>query len=361
MGSPSLDVVIPCLNEDQTILAAVTSAHKELELAGIQDFKVWVADNGSTDNTLAILKAATHLKNLRVIHVGIRGYGAALHWGIMTSQADYVLFADADMSYPFSNIGRLGEKLKSSPDLILGSRLRGNIQSGAMPFLNRYLGTPVLTFLIRNFYGLKTSDCNSGMRVVRKKFYEQLKMKSPGMEWASELLLKSALNGVHYVEVPIEFHKDQRNRPPHLARWPDGWRHLKTIILFKPSMLYPFFFVFLGLGWAFLNTSFPVASFFMLLAGSLFLGILEAHLLFTCLESSETFISKLLKKFRVVPLTGIVSLVLFSGILFLPDRNLGTKMLLGSIINILLLWAFSIESIKTQALARLPNKLIDSP
>ena len=127
-------------------------------------FEILVADNGSTDGTIEILKK---IKNIKVVNVPVGGYGAALHWGIMKSSGDYVLYADADLSYPFANIIKFKDKIDSNPDLILGSRIKGNIEKGAMPFLHRYLGTPVLTFLIRVFYRIPTTDTNSGMRMVK--------------------------------------------------------------------------------------------------------------------------------------------------------------------------------------------------
>jgi len=130
-------------------------------------FEVIVADNGSTDGTLKILKA---IKNIRVINVPVKGYGAALHWGIMRARGKYIIFADADLSYPFSNIEKFKSKIGGNPDLVLGSRFKGKIATGGMPFLHRYLGTPLLTFLIRLIYKIPTTDCNSGMRMVKKKF-----------------------------------------------------------------------------------------------------------------------------------------------------------------------------------------------
>jgi hypothetical protein len=122
-------------------------------------------------------------------------------------------------------------------DFVLGSRLGGEIEPGAMPFLNRYLGTPALNLAIFLFFGLKTTDCNSGMRLLRTAFYRRLPMRAPGMEWASELIIKSRIMGARYAEIPIRLRRDQRGRPPHMRRWRDGWRHLKTIVLLSPNRL----------------------------------------------------------------------------------------------------------------------------
>ncbi|MGE0631935.1 MAG: glycosyltransferase family 2 protein, partial [Pseudobdellovibrionaceae bacterium] len=145
--------------------------------------------------------------------------------------SEFVIFADADMSYPFVAVPDLIAPLREKKsDFVLGSRLGGTIEKGAMPWLNRNLGTPVLTFLLRNIYSLPTSDCNSGMRAFRKSTYENLKLSCPGMEYASEMLIRVAQTKTSYSEVPIHFRKDQRSRPPHLKRWQDGWRHLRFIL-----------------------------------------------------------------------------------------------------------------------------------
>src|SRR5689334_9723526 len=164
MNKKSFSIVIPCLNEEKTILSAIKSAQKYAKKSFSSDFEIIVADNGSTDRTLSILRK---IKNIRIVNVPIRGYGAALHWGIMGAKGRNVLFADADLSYPFENIKKFEKTISDSPDLVLGSRIKGKIQKGAMPFLHRYLGTPILTILIRILYKIPTTDCNSGMRMVR--------------------------------------------------------------------------------------------------------------------------------------------------------------------------------------------------
>jgi len=280
-----LSFVIPCLNEEKTIERAVLAASQAGRKNIPGRFEVIVADNGSTDGSVKKVKKQ---KIARLVHVPVRGYGAALHWGILKAKGEYVLYADADLSYDFGEARKFVKLLDKDFDLILGSRIKGKIDDEAMPFLNRYLGTPFLTFLIRLIYGVKTSDCNSGMRMVKKSFYKTLHMRNSGMEWASELLLKTALRKGRYTEVPINFHKDQRGRPPHLLRWADGWRHFKAIALLKPNFLAVFLAVFLALAVFSLPKSFGVAFFFGLLAGTLLLSLSALKMLQFAIEGTAS-------------------------------------------------------------------------
>ncbi len=237
MNDIKISAVIPCLNEAKTISDVVKEALSGIEMSGLSG-EVVVADNGSTDGSQDLARSA----GARVISVPQRGYGAALHYGILEARGTFVILGDADMSYDFTLIPRFKNYIleideKHTMDFVLGSRLGGQIDEGAMPFLNQYLGTPVLNLVIFLFFGLKTSDCNSGMRLIRSEFYRKLPMRAPGMEWASELIIKSKIMNSRYSEVPIRLRKDQRGRPPHLRRWRDGWRHLKTIVLLSPNRL----------------------------------------------------------------------------------------------------------------------------
>ncbi len=219
-------VVIPCLNEEQTLGAVVSEALRGLKGVPVPS-EVIVADNGSTDRSRQIAEEL----GARVVSVPQRGYGAALDAGIRAARYEWAIYGDADGSYPFSELAAVVEPLAASEaDLVLGSRLGGTIEAGAMPFLNRWLGTPVLSFLIRWLFGAPVSDCNSGMRAIRVSVYEGLEVRSPGMEFASELLIRAFERKVRYAEVPISFRKDLRNKPPHLKRWRDGWRHLRFIL-----------------------------------------------------------------------------------------------------------------------------------
>jgi hypothetical protein len=231
MNLPQVSVVIPCLNESETLELCIREALEAFQKSGLSG-EVVVADNGSTDNSREIAERAGAV----VVPVKRRGYGAALHGGILGARGELVVFGDADCSYPFSELSKLIAPLqKGEADFVLGSRLQGTIESGAMPLLNRHIGTPVLSCAIRQLHGLPTSDCNSGMRAFRRADYEALDLRCPGMEYASEMLVRLARSGLRYKEVTIGFRKDRRSRPPHLKRWRDGWRHLRYILGTAPA------------------------------------------------------------------------------------------------------------------------------
>lgn len=230
-----VSVVIPCLNEAKTIADVVREAKAGLEACGsaVEWSEVVVSDNGSDDGSQALARAA----GARIVDAPVRGYGAALHWGTAQSKGDYVLTADADKSHDLMLLPRFVEAMeRERADLLLGSRLAGEIRPGAMHFLHRYVGTPALNVAIRLCFGLRTSDCNSGMRMVRREFYRSLGMRCSGMEYSSEILLKTALRRGRYAEIPIHVRPDERGRPPHLRRWRDGWRHLKSIVMLAPNV-----------------------------------------------------------------------------------------------------------------------------
>jgi glycosyltransferase involved in cell wall biosynthesis len=240
-----LSVVIPCLNEATTIAAVIQEALLGLEHSELTG-EVVVADNGSTDGSQILATQA----GARVVNVPQRGYGAALHYGILSAWGKFVIIGDADLSYDFSLIYRFRDFVLEideahTMDVVLGSRFKGDIEPGAMPILNRYLGTPALNLAIFLFFGFETSDCNSGMRVMRTEFYRRLPMRAPGMEYATELIIKSMIFKARYAEVPINLRRDQRGRRPHMRPWRDGWRNLKNIVLLSPTRLIflPAFFV----------------------------------------------------------------------------------------------------------------------
>lgn len=227
-------VVIPCLNEAATLDKALDLAKALIEKFD-GDGELVVADNGSTDGSQEIATAC----GARVVNADRKGYGFALLTGISAAQGDVIVMGDADATYDFREAEPLVRSvLNKECDLAMGSRLRGNIEKGAMPFLHRYLGTPVLTFLIRLFFGIKISDCNCGMRAFSKVAFEKMHLISGGMEFASEMLIKSAIVGLRVKETPISLHKDIRDREPHLHTWRDGWRHLRFILLMAPHVVF---------------------------------------------------------------------------------------------------------------------------
>lgn len=233
-----VSIVIPCLNEQET-LPLVLERIEQLRRVSFQQrpLEVLVVDNGSTDRSVEI--ALTH--KARVVHCAERGYGAALRCGIQQAIYDIVAFADADNTYDFLELPKLLEMVEQGYDLVIGSRLRGRIEPGAMPFLHRYLGTPVLNWVINHLHGTgdyQTSDCNSGFRCFRKQAFLSWNVQSRGMEFASEMLVKALRARARIAEVPISLRRDLRHRTPHLRRWRDGMRHLLQVLLEAPHFFF---------------------------------------------------------------------------------------------------------------------------
>ncbi len=239
--SPEFSIVIPCLNEAKTLPIVLEKAFGAFKRLGIQG-EVVVADNGSEDDSVKI--AGKH--GARVVHCAEKGYGNALKGGFHAAKGKYMIMGDADDSYNFEEIDGFAENLRGGFDLVMGSRFKGHIQKGAMPFLHRYLGTPVLTFLLNLFFGTKISDCNCGMRGLSKSVFEELKLEAEGMEFASEMIIKAGIMHLKIKEIPVTLYKDKRDRKPHLNTWRDGWRHLKFMLLYAPNFLfiYPGIFAF---------------------------------------------------------------------------------------------------------------------
>lgn len=230
---PQLSIVIPCLNEEVTLAKAIGFA-KEAIVQARMPGEVIVADNGSTDRSIAIAER----EGARVVHVAKRGYGFALIAGFSAARGQYLVMGDADGTYDFREAVAFLADLNAGADIVMGSRLRGHIAEGAMPWLHRHLGTPVLSRLIRTFFGVRISDCNCGMRALKKSAFEWLAPVSGGMEFASEMLIKAGLYGLKVTERPCSLLKDTRNKPPHLRTWRDGWRHLRFILLFAPHVIF---------------------------------------------------------------------------------------------------------------------------
>jgi glycosyltransferase involved in cell wall biosynthesis len=228
-----LSIVLPCLNEAETVATCVDKAAGFLvrhKVAG----EVVIADNGSTDGSQAI--AAEH--GGRVIAVPGRGYGAALQGGIRAARGRYVIMADADDSYDLSDLSPFLDKLRAGFELVMGNRFRGGIKAGAMPPLHRYLGNPVLSGLGRLFFHTPARDFHCGIRGFSRDAIERLDLQTTGMEFASEMVVKAGLHGLRVAEVPTTLSPDGRSRPPHLRSWRDGWRHLRFLLLYSPRWLF---------------------------------------------------------------------------------------------------------------------------
>lgn len=228
-----VSVVLPCLNEHETLGVCIAKAMAALNDADLSG-EVIVADNGSTDGSVEIAQAA----GARVVHVEQRGYGNALKGGIQAARGLYVVMADSDDSYDFRHIPRFVEQLRKGHDLVMGNRFRGGIKDGAMPFLHRYLGNPVLTAIGRLFFGSSARDFHCGLRAFRKDSYHSMDIRSTGMEFASEMVVKASLLRMSVSEVPTTLSPDGRSHSPHLRTWHDGWRHLRFLLMYSPRWLF---------------------------------------------------------------------------------------------------------------------------
>jgi glycosyltransferase involved in cell wall biosynthesis len=232
---PGLDLTIlmPCLNEAETLAFCVRQAVQAIADSGVAG-EVVVADNGSTDGSQAIAVA----EGARVVDVPVRGYGAALLAGIQAARGKYVLMADADASYHFEHLPRFLPKLNEGYALVMGNRFAGSIEPGAMPPLHRYLGNPVLSTIGRVFFRIPVRDFHCGLRAFDRERILALNLRTTGMEFASEMVVKASLAGYRLAEVPTTLSPDGRNRPPHLRSWRDGWRHLRFLLLYSPRWLF---------------------------------------------------------------------------------------------------------------------------
>jgi glycosyltransferase involved in cell wall biosynthesis len=228
-----LTVVMPCLNEAETVAACVAKAARFIAENGISG-EVVVADNGSTDGSQRLAEQA----GARVVDVAEKGYGNALMGGILAARGKYVIMGDADDSYDFSHLMPFVAELRNGADLVMGNRFSGGIEPGAMPPLHRYLGNPVLSFVGRLFFRSPIGDFHCGLRGFRRQSALDLNLQATGMEFASEMVVKATLAKQRVCEVPTTLAKDGRNRPPHLRSWRDGWRHLRFLLLFSPRWLF---------------------------------------------------------------------------------------------------------------------------
>lgn len=228
-----LTILMPCLNECETLGQCVVDAQDFLRAASISG-EVLVADNGSTDGSQDIALA----NGARVVCVSERGYGAALRGGIAEACGDYVIMGDADSSYDFKNLGKFVDQLRAGADLVIGNRFQGGIDEGAMPFLHKYLGNPILSFIGRLFFKIKIGDFHCGLRGFVREKIVNLNLHTSGMEFASEMIVSASLANYNLVEVPTRLRRDGRLRPPHLRTWRDGWRHLSFLLAYSPNWLF---------------------------------------------------------------------------------------------------------------------------
>ncbi len=228
-----LTILMPCLNEAETLEICITKALGYLKKSGIAG-EVLIADNGSTDGSQDIAEKL----GARVVPVPEKGYGAALLGGIAAARGRFIIMGDADDSYEFSELDAFVSRLRDGADLVMGNRFQGGISAGAMPPLHRYLGNPVLSFLGRLFFRIKVGDFHCGLRGFNAKTIRELDLRTTGMEFASEMVVRCSLAGLRIEEVPTTLKPDGRSRPPHLRSWRDGWRHLKFLLMYNPRWLF---------------------------------------------------------------------------------------------------------------------------
>ncbi len=231
--APELTILMPCLDEAEGIGRCVDAARAFLDRDRIAG-EILVADNGSTDGSVDV--ALAH--GARVVRVTERGYGSALMGGIRAARGAYVIAGDADGSYDFAHLDTFVARLRAGADVVIGNRFEGGIAPGAMPFLHRWLGNPVLSFLGRLFFAIPIGDFHCGLRGFRRERILALGLRAPGMEFASEMIVRAALAGLHVAEVPTTLAPDLRSRRSHLRTWRDGWRHLRFLLLLSPRWLF---------------------------------------------------------------------------------------------------------------------------
>ena len=228
-----LTILMPCLNEAETLEMCIKKANDWLNRSGT-DGEVVIADNGSSDGSQDIARR----NHARVIDVPIRGYGSALYYGALAANGKYIIMGDSDDSYDFSNLDAFVIKLDQGYDLVMGNRFLGGIVSGAMPWKNRYLGNPVLSWVGRILFKCPAKDFHCGLRGFTKDAFLRMDLRTTGMEFASEMVIKANIFKMKIAEVPTTLSNDGRSRPPHLRPWRDGWRHLRFMMLFSPRWLF---------------------------------------------------------------------------------------------------------------------------
>jgi glycosyltransferase involved in cell wall biosynthesis len=235
-----LSIIMPCLNEEETLGVCIDKAKQFLAENSISG-EIVIADNGSTDDSISIASEAGAL----VVNVPEKGYGNALMSGIRAASGKYVIMGDADDSYDFTALNLFLEKLRQGYDLVMGNRFQGEIARGAMPWHHRYIGNPVLSGIGKLFFNSSAGDFHSGLRGFSKDAFERMHLQTTGMEFASEMVIKATLSGMKITEIPIVLYPDGRSRPPHLRSFRDGWRHLRFMLLYSPRWLFLYPGVFL--------------------------------------------------------------------------------------------------------------------
>ena len=228
-----LSIVMPCLNEAETLATCIRKAQSYIERSGVSA-EIIVGDNGSTDGSQ---KIAADL-GVRVVPVTMRGYGSALHGAIEAASGRYCIMGDSDGSYDFEKLDNFVDKLREGYDLVMGNRFEGGIEKGAMPWKNRYIGNPILSGIGKNFFHASAGDFHCGLRGFSKSAFERMELRTTGMEFASEMVVKATLMGMKITEVPITLAHDGRSRRPHLRPYRDGWRHLRFMLMYSPRWLF---------------------------------------------------------------------------------------------------------------------------
>jgi glycosyltransferase involved in cell wall biosynthesis len=228
-----LSIVMPCLNEAETLASCIVKAQRYLDRSGVSG-EILIGDNGSTDGSQEI---AANL-GARVVHVPVRGYGAALYGAISEARGRYCIMGDSDDSYDFEHLDCFIQKLREGYDVVMGNRFKGGIKPGAMPWKNRYIGNPILSFIGKIFFRIDEGDFHCGIRGFSKAAFEKMDLRTTGMEFASEMVIKAKLKGLRVTEVPTILSPDGRSRPPHLLPYRDGWRHLRFMLLQSPRWLF---------------------------------------------------------------------------------------------------------------------------
>lgn len=233
LSAIEVSIVMPCLNEAETLERCIRKAQAAITRHALRA-EIIIADNGSSDGSQQIAERL----GARVVAVWEKGYGSALRGGIEAARGRYIVMGDSDDSYDFSEIYPFVEKLRAGHELVMGNRFRGGILPGAMPWKHRWIGNPVLTGIGRLFFHCPAGDFHCGLRAFSKDAYQRMELQTTGMEFASEMVIKSTLKGLSIDEVPTVLHKDGRSRPPHLRSWRDGWRHLRFMLLFSPRWMF---------------------------------------------------------------------------------------------------------------------------